>query len=172
VASAPARPIIQVWSVAMNDGALKVGEPAPDFSLDTYDGKPVSLGDFRDKQSVVLYFYPKDDTPGCTKEACAFRDLSSDFAAKNAVILGVSPDDVESHIAFRDKFSLPFPLLADPDHSVAESYGVWKERNRDGRTFMGIERTTVIIGKDGQIKKLWPNVSVDGHVDEVLSALD
>ncbi len=156
----------------MSDGVLKVGEPAPDFSLSAYDGKPVSLGDFRDKQSVVLYFYPKDDTPGCTREACAFRDLSAEFAAKNAVILGVSPDTVESHVAFRDKFSLPFPLLADPDHEVAESYGVWKERNRDGRTFMGVERTTVIIGKDGEIKKLWPNVTVDGHVDEVLAALD
>ena len=152
--------------------ALTVGEPAPSFSLSSYDGKPVSLEDFRDKQAVVLYFYPKDDTPGCTKEACGFRDLSAEFATKNAVILGVSPDSVESHIAFRDKFSLPFPLLADPDHEVAERYGVWKLRNRYGKTYMGIERTTIVIGKDGRIKQVFPNVTVDGHVDEVLAALD
>ena len=152
--------------------SLTVGEPAPGFSLPANDGNLVSLDDFRDKQAVVLYFYPKDDTPGCTKEACAFRDLSAEFAAKGAVILGVSPDSVESHVAFREKFGLPFPLLADPDHEVAERYGVWKERNMYGRTFMGIERTTVVIGKDGRVKNVFPKVSVDGHADKVLAALD
>ena len=149
-----------------------IGKPAPDFTLPSSTGESVSLKSFKNRKTVVLYFYPKDDTPGCTREACAFRDLSADFAEKNAVILGVSPDTVESHIAFRDKFHLPFPLLADPEHEVSERYGVWKLRQRDGREFMGVERTTVIIGKDGEIKKLWPNVTVDGHVDEVLAALD
>jgi peroxiredoxin Q/BCP len=156
----------------VSEGVLKVGELAPDFSLNANDGKPVSLADFRDKQAVVLYFYPKDDTPGCTKEACAFRDLSAEFAAKDAVILGVSPDTIESHVKFRDKFSLPFPLLADPDHAVAERYGVWKQKTNYGRTYMGIERTTVVIGKDGQVKKVFPRVRVDGHADKVLAALD
>jgi thioredoxin-dependent peroxiredoxin len=151
---------------------LKAGEPAPDFSLTANDGSPVSLADFRDQQAVVLYFYPKDDTPGCTKEACAFRDLSSEFAEKGAVILGVSPDSVQSHVKFREKFGLPFPLLADPDHEVAERYGVWKLRKRYGREYMGVERTTIVIGKDGTIKKVFPNVSVDGHADEVLAALE
>ena len=156
----------------MSDGALKVGEPAPDFSLSAADGTSVSLADFRDKQAVVLYFYPKDDTPGCTKEACAFRDLSAEFAAKGAVILGVSPDSAESHLKFRDKFHLPFPLLADPDHAVAERYGVWKEKKNYGRTYMGIERTTVVIARDGQVKKVFPRVRVDGHAEQVLKALE
>lgn len=151
---------------------LKVGEPAPDFSLTANDGKTVSLADFRDKQAVVLYFYPKDDTPGCTREACAFRDLSAEFGAKGAVILGVSPDSVNSHVTFREKFGLPFPLLADTDHAVAERYGVWKEKRNYGRTYMGIERTTVVIGKDGTVKRVFPKVSVDGHADAVLAALE
>jgi peroxiredoxin Q/BCP len=104
---------------------LKVGEPAPEVTLVSDKGETVSLADFRDQQAVVLYFYPKDDTPGCTKEACSFRDLSAEFAEKGAVILGVSPDDVNSHVKFRDKFSLPFPLLADPGAEVAQRYGVW-----------------------------------------------
>jgi peroxiredoxin Q/BCP len=166
------RPNIQVRSDSVSDGVLKVGEPAPDFTLNANDGQPVSLADFRDKQSVVLYFYPKDDTPGCTKEACAFRDLSAEFAEKGAVVLGVSPDTVESHVKFRDKFSLPFPLLADPDHTVAERYGVWKQRTNYGRTYMGIERTTVVIDKAGRVKKVFPRVRVDGHADKVLAALD
>jgi peroxiredoxin Q/BCP len=151
---------------------LKVGEPAPDFSLTANDGRTVSLAAFRDKQAVVLYFYPKDDTPGCTKEACAFRDLTPDFAEKGAAILGVSPDSIDSHVKFREKFGLPFPLLADPDHAVAERYGVWKEKKNYGRTYMGIERTTVVIDKDGRIRKVFPKVSVEGHADAVLAALE
>ncbi|MGE3912803.1 MAG: thioredoxin-dependent thiol peroxidase [Chloroflexota bacterium] len=152
--------------------ALKVGEPAPAVTLVSDKGETISLDDFKDKQAVVLYFYPKDDTPGCTKEACSFRDLSADFAEKGAVILGVSPDDVASHVKFRDKFSLPFPLLADPGAEIAQKYGVWVEKNMYGKKYMGVERTTVVIGKDGNIKKVFPKVSVDGHVEEVLAALD
>jgi len=151
---------------------LKVGETAPEVTLVSDKGETVSLADFRDKQAVVLYFYPKDDTPGCTKEACSFRDLSAEFAEKGAVILGVSPDDVKSHVKFRDKFSLPFPLLADVGAEVAQRYGVWKEKSMYGKTYMGVERTTVVIGKDGTIRKVFPNVKVDGHVEEVLAALD
>lgn len=151
---------------------LKVGEPAPEVTLVSDKGETVSLADFRDQQAVVLYFYPKDDTPGCTKEACSFRDLSAEFAEKGAVILGVSPDDVKSHVKFRDKFSLPFPLLADPGAEIAQRYGVWKEKSMYGKTYMGVERTTVVIGKDGTIKKVFPNVTVDGHVEEVLAAIE
>ena len=152
--------------------ALKVGEPAPDVSLVSDAGETVSLSDFRGKQAVVLYFYPKDDTPGCTKEACSFRDLSADFAEKGAVILGVSPDDTTSHVKFRDKFSLPFPLLSDPGAEVAQRFGIWVEKTNYGRKYMGVERTTVVIGKDGTIKKVFSKVSVDGHVAEVLAAID
>lgn len=155
----------------MND-VLKVGEPAPDFSLANQDGETVSLADFRDRQAVVLYFYPKDDTPGCTKEACAFRDLSTEFAAKGAVILGVSPDDPASHSRFRAKYGLPFTLLADPGAEIAKRYGVWKEKTLYGRRSMGIERTTVVIGKDGRITRVFPRVRVDGHAEKVLAALD
>ncbi|MGE3271710.1 MAG: peroxiredoxin, partial [Chloroflexota bacterium] len=130
------------------------------------------LDDFKDKQAVVLYFYPKDDTPGCTKEACSFRDLSADFAEKGAVILGVSPDDVASHVKFRDKFSLPFPLLADPGAEIAQKYGVWVEKNMYGKKYMGVERTTVVIGKDGNIMMVFPTVSVAGLVEVVLAARD
>ena len=151
--------------------SLKVGDPAPDFSVPASGGRTLALADLKGK-NVVLYFYPKDDTPGCTKEACSFRDLSAEFAEKGAVILGVSPDDVKSHVKFRDKFSLPFPLLADPGAEVAQRYGVWKEKTNYGKTYMGIERTTVVIGKDGTIKKVFPNVKVDGHVEEVLAAID
>lgn len=159
------------WSDAVSD-VLKVGEPAPSVSLMSDKGESVSLDDFKDKQAVVLYFYPKDDTPGCTKEACSFRDLSAEFAEKGAVILGVSPDDVKSHVKFRDKFSLPFPLLADPGAEVAQKFGIWVEKTNYGKKYMGVERTTVVIGKDGLIKKVFPKVSVDGHVEEVLAALD
>ncbi len=148
-----------------------VGAAAPDFALQNQAGETVSLADFRGKQSVGLYFYPKDDTPGCTKQACYFRDLSAEFAAKDAVILGVSPDSVASHVKFRDKFGLPFPLLADPGAVVAQRYGVWKERSMYGRTFMGIERTTFVIGKDGVLRGVFPKVKVEGHADAVLAAL-
>jgi thioredoxin-dependent peroxiredoxin len=152
--------------------ALRVGEPAPEFTLPASTGENISLSDFRGKQAVVLYFYPKDDTPGCTKEACSFRDLSAEFAEKGAVILGVSPDSVASHRKFRDKYHLPFTLLADQGAEVATKYGVWKEKSMYGRTFMGVERTTVVIDKEGRVSKVFPKVSVDGHADEVLAAIE
>ena len=150
---------------------LTVGAPAPEFHLTavTREGeKTLSLADFAGKSSVVLYFYPKDDTPGCTTEACAFRDMLPQFQAAGSTILGISPDDAESHRQFAEKHALPFPLLADPDHSVAEAYGVWKEKNNYGRKYMGIERTTFVIGKDGKIAKVYPRVKVDQHADAVL----
>jgi peroxiredoxin Q/BCP len=151
---------------------VRVGELAPDFSLPSTSGGTQSLSDFRGKQAVVLYFYPKDDTPGCTKEACYFRDLSGEFEQKGAVILGVSTDSLQSHEQFRAKYGLPFTLLADEGARVAQQYGVWKEKSMYGKTFMGIERTTIVIDKDGRVRKVFPKVSVEGHADEVLAALD
>ena len=146
------------------------GEPAPDFRLPADDGKTYALRDLRGKK-VVLYFYPKDDTPGCTKEACSFRDNLSRVSSKGAIVLGVSKDDLESHAKFREKYSLSFPLLSDPEGKVLSAYGVWKEKNLYGKTFMGIERTTFVIDEGGRIQKVFPRVKVDGHVDEVLAAL-
>jgi peroxiredoxin Q/BCP len=146
------------------------GEPAPDFRLPADDGKTYALKDLRGKK-VVLYFYPKDDTPGCTKEACSFRDNLSRVRSKGAIVLGVSKDDLESHAKFREKYSLSFPLLSDPEGKVLNAYGVWKEKSLYGRTFMGIERTTFVIDEGGRIQKVFPRVKVDGHVDEVLAAL-
>ena len=131
----------------------------PDVSLVSDKGETVALSDFKDKQAVVLYFYPKDDTPGCTKEACSFRDLSAEFAEKGAVILGVSPDDVKSHVKFRDKFSLPFPLLTDEDKAIANAYGVWGERERDGNKFMGIFRSHFVIDENGKVVDAQYNVA-------------
>ena len=148
----------------------KEGEPAPDFRLPADDGKTYALRDLRGKK-VVLYFYPKDDTPGCTKEACSFRDNLSRVSSKGAIVLGVSKDDLESHAKFREKYSLSFPLLSDPEGKVLSAYGVWKEKNLYGKTFMGIERTTFVIDEGGRIQKVFPRVKVDGHVDEVLAAL-
>ena len=146
------------------------GEPAPDFRLPADDGKTYALRDLRGKK-VVLYFYPKDDTPGCTKEACSFRDNLSRVTSKGAIVLGVSKDDLESHAKFREKYSLSFPLLSDPEGKVLNAYGVWKEKNLYGKTFMGIERTTFVIDEGGKIQKVFPRVKVDGHVDEVLAVL-
>jgi peroxiredoxin Q/BCP len=146
------------------------GEPAPDFRLPADDGKTYALRDLRGKK-VVLYFYPKDDTPGCTKEACSFRDNLSRVTSKGAIVLGVSKDDLESHAKFREKYSLSFPLLSDPEGKVLSAYGVWKEKNLYGKTFMGIERTTFVIDEGGRIQKVFPRVKVEGHVDEVLAAL-
>ena len=149
---------------------IEEGQTAPDFTLPADNGGKVKLSELRGKP-VVLYFYPKDDTPGCTKEACAFRDRSQDLKAQGAVVLGVSPDDVASHEEFRDKYSLNFPLLADTDHQVAERYGAWREKNMYGKKSMGIQRSTFLIGPDGTVKKVWKKVSVDGHDEEVLAAL-
>jgi peroxiredoxin Q/BCP len=149
---------------------VEEGETAPDFSLAADDGRQVKLSDLRGKP-VVLYFYPKDDTPGCTKEACAFRDRTAELEAKGAVVLGVSPDDVESHGTFRDKFSLNFPLLADLGHQVAERYGAWREKNMYGKVSMGIQRSTFVIDGEGKVRKVWKKVNVDGHDQQVLDAL-
>jgi peroxiredoxin Q/BCP len=149
---------------------VEEGETAPDFTLPADDGRQVKLSDLRAKP-VVLYFYPKDDTPGCTKEACAFRDRTQDLKAQGAVVLGVSPDDVESHGQFRDKYSLNFPLLADADHQVAERYGAWREKNMYGKTSMGIQRSTFLIDGGGKVRKVWKKVNVDGHDEAVLAAL-
>jgi peroxiredoxin Q/BCP len=149
---------------------LKVGQKAPDFSVAADGGKKVKISDFKGKK-VVLYFYPKDDTPGCTKEACAFRDGIAEIRKRGAVVLGVSPDDVESHKKFRDKFDLNFPLLADTGREMVESYGVWKEKSMYGRKYMGVERTTFIIDENGKISHIFPKVKVEQHYDEVLDAL-
>jgi len=147
-----------------------VGEKAPDFTLPADDGRPVSLNGFRGKK-VVLYFYPKDDTPGCTKEACSFRDNLARVTTKGAVVLGVSRDDAKSHVKFKDKYDLNFPLLSDVDGKVTTAYGVWKKKNMYGREYFGIERTTFLIDEGGKIARIWPKVKVEGHTDEVLAAL-
>jgi peroxiredoxin Q/BCP len=149
---------------------LEVGKKAPDFNLLNQDGKKIFLKDFLG-QIVVLYFYPKDDTSGCTKEACSFSDYLTKFTKIDAVILGVSPDSVKSHKKFYEKFKLKFDLLADEEKSVVNKYGVWKEKSIYGRKYMGVERTTFIIDEKGKIKKIFNKVKVDGHNKEVLEAL-
>jgi peroxiredoxin Q/BCP len=146
------------------------GKRAPEFELTTEAGERVKLSDFRGRP-VVLYFYPKDDTPGCTREACGFRDVYSEFEERGAVVLGVSPDDEASHVRFKQKYSLPFTLLADPDHEVAERYGAWGEKNFGGRKYMGIKRSTFVIDADGKVVKAMYNVKPDGHPEKVLAAL-
>ena len=147
------------------------GSMAPDFKLKSDDGETYSLSQFRGKKEVVLYFYPKDDTSGCTKEACSFRDNASKFAGKDTQILGVSLDDLDSHSRFRAKYNLNFPLLSDPDHMVSIAYGVYKLKNTYGKESWGIERSTFIIDKSGKIKKTFRRVQVDGHTNEVLSSI-
>ena len=149
---------------------LEEGSKAPAFTLQADDGSKVRLADLKGSP-VVLYFYPADDTPGCTKEACAFRDRSAELAKLGAKVFGVSPDDVASHVKFRDKFNLNFPLLADPDHAVAEKFGAWREKNMYGKKSMGIARSTFLIGKDGTIKRVWKAVKVEGHDAAVIEAL-
>ncbi|MEW6366862.1 MAG: thioredoxin-dependent thiol peroxidase [Acidobacteriota bacterium] len=149
---------------------MQVGQRAPAFTLSDQDGVAVSLRDFAGKK-VVLYFYPKDDTPGCTREACAFRDGSEQIRNRGAAVIGVSVDTVASHVKFRAKYGLNFPLLADVDRRVVQTYGVWKEKTLYGRTYMGTERTTFIIDEQGRIAKIFAKVKVDGHLDEVLAAL-
>src|SRR3970040_2681684 len=144
------------------------GDAAPDFRLPADDGHAYSLKDFRGKK-VVLYFYPKDDTPGCTREAGSFRDSLARVASKGAVVLGVSKDDLDSHAKFRKKYELTFPLLSDTDGRVLNAYGVWKEKSAYGQTFMGVERTTFIIDEKGRIAKVFLPVKGDGHVAEVLA---
>jgi peroxiredoxin Q/BCP len=149
---------------------LEAGQPAPNFTLPDQRGTPVTLSKLKGTP-VVLYFYPKDNTPGCTKEACGFRDSFADYKKAGATILGVSPDSSESHAKFAEKFDLPFPLLADPENKVCEAYGVWKEKNMYGRKYMGVERTTFVIDRKGIVKKVFPKVKVDGHPDAVLEAI-
>lgn len=143
---------------------------APGFSSPTNGGGAISLAELKGK-NVVLYFYPRDDTPGCTKEACAFRDQFAAFKKRGAVVLGVSVDPVKSHDKFVEKFKLPFPLLADVDRKIVEAYGVWGQKAFMGRKYMGIHRVTFLIGPDGRIKKIWPKVKPEEHADEVLAAL-
>ena len=146
---------------------LEAGQRAPDFSLEADDGSTVRLADLAGS-TAVLYFYPKDDTSGCTAEACEFRDLTPDYDAAGARVIGVSPDPVTSHVMFRDKHGLPFTLLSDPDHAVAEAYGVWVEKSMYGRTFMGVERSTFVIGPDGTIVQALYKVRPKGHAASVL----
>lgn len=149
---------------------IEEGAKAPAFTAATDDGSKVKLSGFKGSP-VVLYFYPKDDTPGCTKEACAFRDRQSELKKLGAVVLGVSPDDVASHAKFRDKFELNFPLLADPEHKIAEAYGAWREKNMYGKVSMGVQRSTFLIDGDGKVAKVWKRVQVDGHDQQVIDAL-
>ena len=149
---------------------LKPGDRAPEFSAPTNGGGQVSLSDFKGKP-VILYFYPKDNTPGCTKEACGFRDQFAQFRKKGAVVLGVSVDSVKSHDTFVEKCTLPFPLLADADKQIVQAYGVWGEKSFMGRTYLGVRRVTFLIGGDGRIQKIWPQVKPEEHAAEVLAAL-
>ncbi|MBB4266808.1 peroxiredoxin [Roseospira visakhapatnamensis] len=149
---------------------LAVGQPAPDVSLPTDGGGHVSLSDLAGK-AVVLYFYPKDDTSGCTKEAVAFKNALGDFEAAGAVIVGVSKDPVTKHDTFKAKYDLPFTLASDADGDVCERYGVWKEKSMYGKTYMGIERTTVLIDGAGVVRHVWPKVKVPGHAEAVLEAV-
>jgi peroxiredoxin Q/BCP len=150
---------------------IEEGTPAPDFELMSDSGDNVRLSDLRGRP-VVLYFYPKDDTPGCTTQACGIRDAYGEFERAGAVVLGISPDSEKSHVKFKDKYGLPFTLLADPDHAVAEQYGVWGEKKYMGRTYMGVSRSTFVIGEDGTLKRILANVKPATHADDVLAVLD
>ncbi|GAC1650543.1 MAG: thioredoxin-dependent thiol peroxidase [Gemmatimonadaceae bacterium] len=150
---------------------VEVGTPAPDFTLTADNGKSVTLSQLRGKP-VVLYFYPKDDTPGCTTEACEFRDASPQLTALDAIVFGVSPDDVRSHQRFKSKFSLPFDLLVDAEHRVAEAYGVWKEKSMYGRRYMGVERSTFIIDANGFVRTIFAKVKPAGHAVAVRTELE
>ena len=150
---------------------IEIGKKAPAFTLKDQDGKAHKLSDYEGRP-VVLYFYPKDDTPGCTAEACAFRDNLVRFKPGKALILGVSVLDEKSKARFAEKYDLNFPLLADPDHEVADKYGAWQERSMYGRTYMGVARVTYVIGADGKVAQRWDKVKVDGHAEEVLAAVN
>ena len=149
---------------------IEPGKKAPAFTLRDQHGQPHKLSDYAGRP-VILYFYPKDDTPGCTKESCDFQAKLPKLKTSKAAVLGVSILDEKSKAKFADKYSLTFPLLADPNHDVAEKYGVWQEKSRYGRTYMGIARTTYLIGADGKVQQRWDNVKVDGHADAVLEAI-
>jgi peroxiredoxin Q/BCP len=149
---------------------VEEGKPAPDFELKTDSGESIKLSGLRGRQ-VVLYFYPKDDTPGCTTQACGIRDAYGEFEEAGAVVLGVSPDNERSHGKFKEKYGLPFTLLADEDHAVADEYGVWAEKTYMGRSYMGVERSTFVIGEDGNVKKVLRKVKPDTHADDVLAVL-
>jgi thioredoxin-dependent peroxiredoxin len=149
---------------------VEEGKPAPTFTLQSDGGEQVSLESLKGKP-VVLYFYPKDDTPGCTAQACAIRDAWDAFEQRGAVVLGVSPDSADSHVKFKAKYDLPFTLLADEDHEVSEAYGVWVEKNMAGKTYMGVERSTFVIDADGNVSKVMRRVKPDTHADDVLAAL-
>ena len=151
-------------------GWIEVGKKAPAFTLAADDGSQVKLANLQGRP-VVLYFYPKDDTPGCTKEACAFRDRKAELEKLGAAVFGVSPDTVESHVKFRDKFELNFRLLADPDHTLAEKYGAWREKDMYGKKSMGIQRSTYLIDAEGRVARVWQRVQVDGHDEDVLAAV-
>ncbi len=150
---------------------LKEGQKAPDFKVPASNGKEISLKEYAGKKRVVLYFYPKDDTPGCTVQACGFRDEFKKIEAQNAVVLGVSPDAVESHNKFIDKFKLPFILLSDTEKKISNDYGVWVKKSMYGKEYMGVARTTFIVGKDGKIEKIYPKVKPEGHSQEILEYL-
>lgn len=149
---------------------LKVGDKAPDFKLKSDEGENLSLKELKGKK-VILYFYPKDMTSGCTKEACDFRDSIKKFGKKNTVVIGVSADSTSSHQKFKDKYDLPFTLLSDETKTMLKDYGVWKEKSMYGRKYMGIERTTYVIDEKGKIEKIFNKVKVDGHIDELLAGL-
>lgn len=149
---------------------LKEGRKAPEFTAETNGGRTVALKDFKGRY-VVLYFYPKDDTPGCTKEACGFRDAWNKFKRKKVMVLGVSPDSVKKHDKFVEKFDLPFVLLADVDKKIAEAYGVWGKKKFMGREYMGVFRVTFLIDPNGKIKRIWPSVKPEEHAEEVLNAI-
>jgi len=145
-----------------------IGKPAPDFTLPASTGESVSLRQFKGKKTVILYFYPKDETPGCTREACDFRDQFADFERYDTVILGVSTDGMDSHRQFIEKHRLPFILLADEDAAVSKMYGVYKQRNLYGKKYLGIERTTFVVDRTGRIAQIYPKVKVDGHIQSLL----
>ena len=151
---------------------LQVGDVAPDFSLPASTGETISLKDFLGKKRVVLYFYPRDNTPGCTKEACSFRDQLPNIEAKDTVVLGVSPDSLKSHENFIKKYNINFPLLSDQDHRVAEAYGAWGEKKSYGKTYFGMIRKTFVIGKDGKLEHVFHKVKADGHGEEILRLLE
>ena len=153
----------------MSNPMSLIGKSAPSFDLPSSTGKNVKLSDFSGKQAVVLYFYPRADTPGCTKEACGFRDAIADYNRGKIAVLGISPDDAKAVTAFSEKFHLNFPLLADADHAVADRYGVWQEKSMYGKKYFGVARVTFVIGKDGRVKHVFEKVKPEGHDAEVLA---